>query len=297
MERPSSFAVWWQAARPKTLWAGVAPVLIGSALAWEQALFHPGWAAAALGFSLLMQLASNFCNDVADFHKGADTAERTGPLRVTQAGWVSPRTMVRATCCVFGLGLTLGALLAFRLHPAWLLLVLLAAACSALYTAGPRPLGYLGLGDPLVFIFFGPVAVAGTYAVQTTQWSPLAAVHGVAPGLLSVAILAVNNLRDRETDSKAGKRTLAVRFGVRFVRMEYTLCLLGAAVTPWLVYAISGRQAGALLTIFVAPFAWGPYRKVMGAATGQALNPVLGQTAKLLLLYAVLFALGLVFLG
>lgn len=293
MDRPSHITVWVQAARPKTLWAGVAPVLIGSALAWERGALHFGWAIAALGFSLLMQVGSNFCNDVADFKKGADTAERTGPLRVTQAGWVSPRTMVLATGLVFGLGLALGGILALRLHPALLFLVLLAALCSALYTAGPRPLGYLGLGDPLVFLFFGPAAVIGTYAVQTTSWDSVAALHGIPPGLLSVAILAVNNLRDRETDLKAGKRTLAVRFGVRFARMEYLLCLVGAVLTPWVLYAATRRNVGGLLTVFLLPFAWDPLRKVFGAATGSALNPVLGQTAKLLLLYAILFALGL----
>lgn len=279
--------------RPKTLWAGIAPVLMGCALAHEAGAFHFGWAAAALGFSLLMQIGSNFCNDYADFKKGADTEERTGPLRVTQAGWVSPKTMARATLLVYGLGFLLGCVLALRLHPAFLLLVLLAVTCGVLYTAGPRPFGYMGLGDPLVFLFFGPIAVAGTYAVQTTVLHAIAAAQGVAPGLLSVAVLVVNNLRDRETDLKAGKRTLAVRFGVRFVRMEYLLCLLGAAVTPVFIYAITGRHFGALLTLLMLPFALVPLRNVLGAATGPALNPVLGQTAKLLLLYAVLFVVGL----
>lgn len=292
-KRPPAWRVWLQASRPKTLWASVAPVLIGTSLAYADNSFRPAWAALALLFALLMQIGANFCNDLVDFKKGADTNERVGPLRVTQAGWVTPRGMAWATALVFGAGLAVGLALALRIHWSLAGLVLLCVVCGAAYTAGPASLGYLGLGDLFVFPFFGPIAVTGTYCVQTLDWNPVVVAHGIPPGLLSVAILAVNNLRDIETDARAGKRTLAVRFGADFVRKEYLFCLLGAAAVPPILFLGAAEGPWTLLALGFLPLAAGPLRKIWGPGSGPALNPVLGATARLMLVYAALMSLGL----
>ena len=291
MPSPSKTAVWLQAARPRTLGAAVAPVIMGLAMAGADGAFHLPSALACLSFALLLQVGANFCNDVADYLKGADTADRQGPLRVTQAGLVSTRTMIAATAAVFALALAVGLYLAARVGWVFGVVVVLAVASGILYTAGPRPLGYLGLGDLFVFVFFGPVAVAGTYFAQTLRWGDAAAAAGIAPGLLSVAIVTVNNLRDLDGDAAAGKRTLAVRFGPSFARMEYVLCLAGAFAMPPLLLAIERFHPFGLLALFAAPAAATPLRRVL-RDRGAALNPALGETGRLLLLYGTLFAVG-----
>jgi len=217
---PSTLTIWTEAARPKTLWAAVAPIAMASAMAWRDGGFDALTAVVCLITAMLLQVGTNFCNDYADFAKGTDTAERTGPVRATAAGWVKPETMKRATVLTFGLAALVSLPLVLR--GGWMLapLMLAAIASGILYTAGPKPLGYLGLGDLFVFVFFVPVAVAGTYYVQTLRLSEAPLVAGVAPGLLSVAILVVNNLRDIEGDARSGKRTLAVRLGPTFARWE-----------------------------------------------------------------------------
>lgn len=284
--------IWLHAARPKTLWAAFAPVMIGTAMAYSDGAFHAPAALAALLGALLIQVGTNFCNDYADFKKGADTAERQGPLRVTQAGLIAPRTMLAATAGVYALACIAGIYLVFRCGWPLLAVGALSIAAGIGYTAGPFPFGYRGWGDAFVLVFFGPVAVAGTYYVQALR-VPLAPVlAGLAPGFLAVAILVVNNLRDVDEDTRTGKRTLAVRFGRSFARREYLLCLLAAALTPAALVALTRSHALSLLAMLVAPVALPAVRRVFGGTTGEVLNPMLAYTARLLLLYSAIFSIG-----
>ncbi len=291
LSQPGRLRVWLLATRPKTLGAAVAPVLIGSAIAHADGVFHAQSAGLALLGAMLIQVGTNFANDYYDFVKGADTADRVGPTRVTQAGLVSPAQVRRAFIAVFVLAAGVGALLMLR--GGWPIAVIgaLSIASGILYTGGPRPLGYLGLGDLFVLVFFGPVAVAGTYYVQALDVTPAALAAGVAAGLFSTSLLAVNNLRDVETDEVAGKRTLAVRLGRGFVRAEYVLCLVGAVGIP-LALAVLGLAPSAVgLCLLVVPLALLPIRQ-MFRSRGAALNQTLGRTGKLLLVYSVLLSVG-----
>lgn len=284
--------VWLLAARPKTLPACIAPVIMGAAMAWADGVFHaPAALAAALG-ALFIQIGTNFANDYFDFVKGTDTAERVGPTRATQAGLVSPETMRRAMVVAFALAFLPGAYLMWRGGLPIVAIGLVSVACGVLYTGGPYPLGYLGLGDVFVLVFFGPVAVAGTYYVQAQvfDWTPVAA--GLAPGLLSTAILCVNNLRDADGDVRTGKRTLAVRFGKTFARREYVACILGACVgVPLLLWAAFGADHPTLLAMAALPAAIAPTRAVF-TRDGAALNNTLAATGKVLVIFSALFALG-----
>ncbi|MCA9150859.1 MAG: 1,4-dihydroxy-2-naphthoate polyprenyltransferase, partial [Planctomycetales bacterium] len=234
-KRPSTWQVWWQAARPKTLSASICPVAIGTALAARDgAVWWPAAAAALVG-AIAIQVGTNYANDYFDFHQGADTEQRRGPTRAVQAGLVAPAAMRRAFLLAFGVMAVCCIYLVQR--AGWQLAALgaVSAACGIGYTASRFSLAYLGLGDLFVLIFFGPVAVAGTHYVQTLELSPAAVVAGIAPGLIAVAILVVNNLRDIQEDAAAQKRTLAVRFGPTFARCEYTAVLLAAALVPVLL--------------------------------------------------------------
>ena len=205
--------VWLSAIRPKTLGAAVSPILIGTTMAFADGKGHALAALAALLGALLIQIGTNFSNDYYDYIKGADTEERLGPVRVTQSGQVRPKTMLRNFVMVFGLATLVGIYLVFRGGWPVVIIGILSIASGILYTGGPWPLGYLGLGDLFVLIFFGPVAVAGTFYVQALEITPVVIFAGLGPGLLATALLAVNNLRDEPTDKKVGKLTLAVRFG------------------------------------------------------------------------------------
>ncbi len=288
----NSLTIWLLAARPKTLWASVAPVVVGSAMAYGDGLHHWPSIAIAVLCGVLIQVGTNFANDYFDYQKGADTAQRQGPLRLTQAGLVTPQTMKRATALVF-LMACIGALsLVMR---GGLPIVLIGISCilaGILYTGGPYPYGYHGLGDLICLVFFGPVAVSGTYYVQTLEFHPVVAVAGLGPGLLITAILTVNNLRDIEDDRKAGKRTLAVCLGRTFTRWEYAfLVVLGASV-PVLIYLNTGQRLSSLLTLLVIPLAWPAFKTLHARSDGAALNPALAYTARLPLIYSALFTVG-----
>ncbi len=288
----SSFSVWLLAARPKTLWAAVAPVLMGTGMAFADHGFHPWAAVAALFGAVMIQVGTNYANDYFDHIKGSDTSERLGPTRATAAGLVTPSQMKRATIIVFVLAALAGAYLVWR--GGWPILVigLVSILLGVLYTGGPKPIGYVGLGDLFVLVFFGPVAVAGTYYVQTLTFSMSAVIAGLAPGLFSVAILTVNNLRDVDNDARAGKRTLAVRFGKRFARREYVCCLLLAAAVPvWLVFGDGGKLT-ALTAVAAVLLGVPAMLKVLNGHDGPALNMVLAKTGQLLLLYSLLFTIG-----
>jgi 1,4-dihydroxy-2-naphthoate polyprenyltransferase len=283
---------WFLAARPRTLWAGVAPVLIGVAWALAYDVVHVPSALAALAGALLIQIGTNFCNDYADYHKGADTAERVGPLRATQSGLITPRAMGWATVLVFGLAALVGAYLVARGGWPLFWIATISIIAGVAYTAGPYALAYLGLGDVFVLIFFGPVAVAGTFYVQAGFWNAPVWWSGLAPGLLSCAILAVNNLRDIEQDRVARKRTLAVRFGRRFARLEYLgSVVLAIVVVPFGLWWSLRLPAIALLPVLSVFAVRQPLKRVLGGAQGGALNPALGETARTLLVFAVLFTI------
>ena len=284
---------WLLATRPKTLLAGFAPVAIGTALAWRDGQFHALAAVAALAGAMCIQIGTNFCNDYFDHRQGADTDDRKGPTRAVQAGWISPRAMLMATCMMFAALAVICVYLVSR--AGWPIVVIGVASVifGVLYTAGRYSLAYLGLGDPFVLFFFGPVAVAGTYYVQALTVDAATIVAGLAPGLIAVGLLVVNNLRDVEEDRLANKRTLAVRFGKRFVRWEYTACLLGAAAIPFVLWLVFGFSARVLLASLVVLPALLMIRKVW-TTDGVALNPYLGMTAGLLLLYTLLFCGSLV---
>ncbi len=293
----SKLHIWILAARPKTLWAAIAPVIIGSALAYDRAAFDLLPALAALFGAVMIQIGTNFANDYFDFKCGVDSGERLGPLRVTQAGLVSPNTMKLATAVAFLLATAAGAYLVW--HAGWPILVigLLSILFGVLYTAGPSPLSRNGLAELFVLIFFGPVAVCGTYYVQVLSFGRDAAtlaaiIAGLAPGLFSVAILAVNNLRDIDNDRRAGKRTLAVRFGLAFARWEYLIAVVAASSVPIALYLLTEEHRFALLASLTALAAVPMVKTVLSRREGPILNSVLASTGKLLLSYAVLFSIG-----
>ena len=283
---------WWLAIRPKTLPAATAPVLVGTAHAYRSGAFQAVPALAALVGALLIQIVSNLANDYFDFKKGADTEERLGPPRVTQQGLISEKGVLTGLALCVGLALSVGAYLV--LVGGWPIVAvgLVSLLCAVAYTGGPYPLGYNGLGEVFVFLFFGPVAVAGTVYVQSLRLDPLAALAGVPIGLLCANILVVNNVRDFETDAKAGKRTLAVRFGREFGVRLYRLNLIGSAL-GLVGYSLAASMGYPLVAL--ATLAWAaPLYKALRAERGRALNRVLGRTAQVELRFALVMSLGIV---
>ncbi|GAB4364334.1 MAG: 1,4-dihydroxy-2-naphthoate polyprenyltransferase [Calditrichia bacterium] len=284
--------VWILASRPKTLWAAVSPVIIGTAMAYGEHKVH--WLSAFLAAfaAVMIQIGTNFANDYFDYFRGADTGERLGPLRVTQAGLVKPEAMKKATILVFGLAVLAGIYLIWRGGWPILLIGVLSILFGVLYTAGPFPLGYNGLGDLFVLIFFGLIAVGGTYYVQALEIDLLVILAGISPGLFSTAILTVNNLRDIYTDRKVGKKTLAVRFGETFARMEYLVSVLIACLIPILLYFLTGSHLYALAASLVFLVAIPSIKTVFRHPPGKIFNKVLATTGKLLLLYSLMFSIG-----
>lgn len=288
----SPVSAWVQAARPKTLVAGVVPVAVGSALALRDGVFSAGPALAALVGALLIQVGTNLANDSFDFVRGADTAARLGPARATQSGWLTPRAVLTGALTCFALAMLVGAYLVAVAGPALLVIGLASIAAGYGYTGGPFPLAYNGLGDLFVLVFFGLVAVGGSYFVQAHALTPVALWAGVPVGALGVALLAVNNTRDVETDEAAGKRTLVVRLGRGFGKAEYVAMLAVSAVVPVGLWLAGAASAWVLLTFGAAPFAIAPLR-ILFTQSGAALNQALAATARLQLVYGALFALGL----
>jgi 1,4-dihydroxy-2-naphthoate octaprenyltransferase len=239
-----------------------------------------GWVfALTLLFSLFIQIGTNFANDYFDFVKGADTDARKGPARATQQGWISPSTMLRATWIVFALSILIAIPLMLQAGPWSFVVAALCVAFGIMYTGGPKPLGYLGLGELLVFVFFGPVAVCGSFFLQTGQWTLPVLIASFAPGLLSCAILIANNLRDEETDRIANKKTLVVRFGRLFGAIEYTLAVL---IPCAILYSFIGGTTPILFALFTLP-------NIIKAFRSQQLAELLPKTALLLILYTLIF--------
>ena len=292
-ERPSALRIWVMAARPRTLPAAIAPVLVGTALAATVDTFKVLTFLAALLGALFIQVGTNLSNDYSDARRGADTEDRLGPVRVTAGGLVPPRQVLVATYVAFALAVLAGTYLIAT--AGWELLLVGAASILAgvLYTGGPRPYGYEGLGEVFVFLFFGVVAVTGSYfaQVERLEWEALAL--AVPVGLLAAAILVVNNTRDLETDRRAGKRTLSVRMGRERSRALYVAMVAGAFLTaqiPWLAGSLSPWLA---LTLLAVPLALPVIKTVRTHADGPALNRALAGTGQLQLAFCALLAAGI----
>jgi 1,4-dihydroxy-2-naphthoate octaprenyltransferase len=286
----SHLRLWLLAARPRTLPAAVAPVLVGTALAVSEDVFRALPFVAALIGSVFIQIGTNLSNDYSDARRGADTEDRLGPVRVTAGGLMPPKRVLIGTYVAFGIAVAAGLYLAAV--AGWELLVVGAASILAgvLYTGGPRPYGYEGLGELFVFLFFGIVAVAGSYFVQTEELRWEAFALAVPVGLLAAAILVVNNIRDIETDRRAGKRTLAVKLGRERARTLFAVMMvLAFLVPPLLVPALS---AWVLLALAALPLAPPLVRTVATRTDGPALNGALAGTGRLLAVYSLLLAAG-----
>jgi 1,4-dihydroxy-2-naphthoate octaprenyltransferase len=293
MAAPSRWRVWFLAARPPTLPAAVVPVLVGTAVGVSESSFRPAVFVVALLASLLIQIGTNFANDLSDFHKGADTAARLGPTRVTQSGLITPSDLKRGIAAAFGLALLAGLYLVYI--GGWPIVVigLVSILCGIAYTGGPWPLGYHGLGDLFVFIFFGVIAVTGSAYLQSGHVTTLALLASIPVGLLVTNILVINNLRDVETDREAGKHTLAVIFGELFARAQYTLFSMAAYIVIPFLWYVGGASPFVLLTWLTLPLSARLVGPVYLGLSGRPLNKVLKMTGQLHLLFGALLALGL----
>lgn len=287
----SKLRAWVIAARPATLSAAFIPVAVGTALAYLAGGFRLWPALAALGGASAIQIATNFANDVFDFEKGADTEERVGPVRAAQAGLLTPRELYVGMFVAFGLATLLGLYLVFVAGPAIVAIGVLSILSGIAYTGGPFPLAYHGLGDVFVMVFFGFVAVGGTIFVQTGDVPMEAFIAALPVGGLATNILVVNNVRDRHTDVKVGKRTLAVRFGKGPSVAQYTFLLLLAYVVP-VFFAWHLTSFAPLAPLLTLPIAFS-LRKDLVQLEGAPLNKTLAGSAKLMTIHGGLFALGL----
>ena len=279
------------AARPRTLPAAIAPVLVGTALAILDDEFQALAFLAALLGAILIQVGTNLSNDYSDARRGADTEDRLGPVRVTAGGLVPPRQVLVATYVTFGLAVLVGMYLVYVAGPELLLVGAASILAGVLYTGGPRPYGYEGLGEVFVFTFFGIVAVTGTYYVQAESLPGEAFLLAVPVGLLAAAILVVNNVRDLETDRRAGKRTLAVRLGRERTRTLYAV-MLGAAFATLIPLAIA-IGPWVLLAVLAAPLAVKLVGTVRTHSDGPTLNEALAGTGMVQLVFCVLLSAGI----
>ena len=291
----SKIKIWIEAARPKTLAAAFVPVLIGASLAYSEHTFNLIASLVALLCAFLIQIGTNFANDYYDAQKGADNDERVGFTRATATGLITPAMMMRATIITMGLAFVFGLYLVW--HAGWVILLIgiLSLIFGIAYTGGPYPLGYNGLGDIFVFIFFGIIAVMGTFYVNALHWSMLAFWVSLPAGALSVNILVINNLRDIETDAPAGKRTLGVMFGENALRWEYLLMIfLSFAIPPhlffrdhfsWLIF----------LPFLTIPLAVILIKNIWQERKKTHFNKILEKTAQFMILFGLLFSIGLIF--
>ncbi|AEN05237.1 1,4-dihydroxy-2-naphthoate polyprenyltransferase [Halolamina sp.] len=304
---PSRAKAWLMAARPQTMPAAIAPVVVGTGLAVHEGVFAALPALAALVGAVLIQIGTNFANDYYDGVQGADTPDRQGFTRVTAGGLIAPEAVKRAMWLTFAAAILVGTSLVLVGGVPILVIGLLSVASGIAYTGGPYPLGYHGLGDLFVFVFFGLVAVTGTFYVQAASLMVSGIPVGIPPGTvpasallaslpvagISTAILVVNNVRDKEEDSQTGKRTLAVRFGYTTSRAEFVGLLALAYVVP-LAFFSRGFGPLVLLPLLSLPLAVRVSRTLLTETGGKALNPALERTGQLLAVHSVLFAAGLV---
>ncbi len=289
-----NISVWIEAARLRTLPASLVPVMVGGSLAWNHDLLHWPATIVALFCAILIQIATNFSNDYFDFRNGADTRERVGFKRASSSGQIAPQTMLATALATFFLAFLLGLYLVF--HAGWPILAigLLSITAGLLYTGGPFPLAYNGLGDLFVFLFFGIAAVMGTYYVNALQWSTEAFWASVAVGSLSTMILVANNYRDIHTDRKAGKRTLAVILGERFTRWQFLILTLLAFTIPLHFYFLESYDPVVLLPMIMLIPAVFLIRQFWKETRKEAFNMILVQSARFMTAFGFLFSLGLV---
>ena len=303
----STTKAWLIAARPQTLPAAAAPVFVGTGLAWNHGVFALWPAIAALVGAALIQIGTNFANDYYDAIQGADTDDREGFTRVTQAGLIAPPRVKRAAYLTFAAAMLVGTYLVYEGGLPILVIGLLSVASGIAYTGGPYPLGYHGLGDLFVFVFFGLIAVTGTYYVQAAAVLAAPFPLGIPPGTVPVEaivaslpiaalatnILVVNNVRDREEDRRTGKRTLAVRFGYGFSRVQFAGLVVLAYVVPVWFWLETPHSIATVLPLVTIPLAALVTRTIFTETAGAALNPALERTGQLLAAYAILFGVGL----
>jgi 1,4-dihydroxy-2-naphthoate octaprenyltransferase len=291
--KASGVRIWVMAARLRTLPAAVAPVLVGTAWAGYLHIFHPLRFIAALIGAILIQVGTNLSNDYSDARRGADTEERIGPVRVTAGGLVPPRQVLMATYLTFGLAVLVGVYLI--VVAGWQLLIIGVASILAgvLYTGGPRPYGYEGLGEVFVFIFFGIVAVVGSYFVEVRHYDWQAFALSVPVGLLASAIIVVNNTRDIDTDRRAGKRTLAVRLGPKRIRTLFAAMVYLAYPLALVVWLLGTARAWLLLPWLTLPLAVPLVRRVRAHRDGPTLNQALAGAGQLELAFCLLLSAGL----
>jgi 1,4-dihydroxy-2-naphthoate polyprenyltransferase len=287
--------IWLMAARPRTLPAAIAPVLVGTAAAVQWLGHLPRWGAffAALVGSIFIQIGTNLANDYSDAKRGADTADRLGPVRVTASGMVTPQRVMRATWIAFAVAVVCGIYLTVVAGPVILLIGVLSIAAGVLYTGGPRPYGYSGFGEVFVFLFFGLVAVNGSYYVQLEDLDALPLGLSISIGFLATAIIVVNNVRDVETDRRADKNTLAVRIGREPAVRLYGLLVLGAFVVLPIALVAGEASMLPLIGLLAAPLAVKPYKTLQERRDGPALNGVLAATGGLLAVFSLLVTAGL----
>ncbi|MDD3520794.1 MAG: 1,4-dihydroxy-2-naphthoate polyprenyltransferase [Actinomycetota bacterium] len=291
----SKLKIWILGIRPKTLAAGICPVLMGLAVAFYDNLYILDWLTAVLTFfaAILIQAGTNLSNDLFDYIKGADNKKRVGPLRIMQSGLVTKKEMLWAIFIVFFLATVCGVFLVLRGGLPILIIGIISIICGFLYTAGPKPIGYMGLGELFVLVFFGIVAFAGTYYIQTLVFFPMLIVMGLIPGFFSVAILSANNLRDIRTDKEAGKNTLAVIFGYRFAVFEYVFCM----IAPYLILAVTvpilKNHYLSLLSLTSILFAVKPIKIVLDKKNHQPeyLISVLEKTGQVMLIFSIIFCI------
>jgi 1,4-dihydroxy-2-naphthoate polyprenyltransferase len=292
-DAPSGARIWLMAARVRTLPAAIAPVLVGTALAGYAGVFHPLRFAAALIGAIFIQVGTNLSNDYSDARRGADTEDRMGPVRVTAGGLVPPGRVLVATYLSFGVAVLAGAYLV--VVAGWQLLLVGAASILAgvLYTGGPRPYGYEGLGEVFVFLFFGIVAVAGSFFVQVKHLDWEAFALAVPVGLLAAGILVVNNVRDIDTDRRAGKATLAVRLGRTRARGMFAVVVYLAYLLTPVTWVFGPLKAWLMLPWLTLPLAAAVVRAVRNRTDGPSLNEALARAGMLQLAFCMLLAAGL----
>ena len=290
----SGLRLWIMAARPRTLPAALSPVIVGTAVAVAaiDSLRVGAFIAALLG-SVFIQIGTNLANDYSDAKRGADAVDRLGPVRVTAAGLVAPRRVLAATWIAFGVAVAAGIYLAVIAGPVILAVGAASIVAAVLYTGGPRPYGYEGLGEVFVFVFFGLVAVNGSYFVQLERLDVLPAALSVLVGLLTSAILIVNNVRDMDTDRRAGKRTFAVRAGRRVARLTFEGSVAASYVLLPVALLVGDGSAWGMLALLSLPLAIGPIRALRHREDGASLNVALASTGRLLAAYSVLLSVGL----
>ena len=292
-KQPSKLELWYLAARPKTLPAAVAPIVVGTAVAVREDSFVWWVALLALVTALLLQIAANFANDAIDAKKGSDTEDRSGPMRVTSAGYLSYKQVMNATWITLALAMCTGIPLLIRGGWPFVWLGIASLICAVAYTGGPFPISYLGLGEVFVFLFFGLIAVTGTAYLQTGELTALSLAASIPPGAMIVGILIVNNYRDREQDEKVNKRTVAVRIGARSTRIEYYIMLALTMLSPFVFWMVGWLNYWAILTVL----SWPMFRQLVQQVQilqGPPLNKTLGFTGKTALVHSILLGIALI---